>query len=296
MTPGETRQMHARRDSKTCPIELWDRAAARFATRAGDAVVQWRSWGTGRPLLLVHGGAGSWRHWIRNLEVLQRRFQVLAPDLPGFGDSSFPAGMASAEDMAAVLRTGLDQVLPPPSPFDIVGFSFGAIIAGLVAAGERTRVGTLVLVGAGGLGLNVRPAATPQRVRPQATPEQIRAADRHNLAGLLIADPRKIDDLALRVYRENVDRTRFDLGGIPATDVLARALPAVAARVVAVYGEHDQFAPDGLEGRRQVLRAARPGIPFHVIEGAGHWVPFEAAEDFNRRVLDWLAPDGRPWE
>jgi pimeloyl-ACP methyl ester carboxylesterase len=33
-----------------------------------------------------------------------------------------------------------------------------------------------------------------------------------------------------------------------------------------------------------------------VIEGAGHWVPFEAAEDFNRRVLDWLAPGGRPIE
>src|SRR5437763_1517035 len=156
--------MHARQDSETCPIELWDRSAAQVATRAGGAVVQWRSWGTGRPLLLVHGGAGSWRHWIRNLEALQRRFQVLAPDLPGFGDSSLPAGMASAEDMAAVLRTGLDPGLPHPSPLDIVGVSFSAIFAGLVAAGERTRVGTLVLVGPGGLASNVRPAGTRQRV------------------------------------------------------------------------------------------------------------------------------------
>jgi pimeloyl-ACP methyl ester carboxylesterase len=33
-------------------------------------------------------------------------------------------------------------------------------------------------------------------------------------------------------------------------------------------------------------------MPFHVIERTGHWVPFEAAEDFNRRVLDWLATGG----
>ncbi|MDR0358153.1 MAG: alpha/beta hydrolase [bacterium] len=282
--------MKPRGDPETCPVEQWDRAAARFAGGAGDARVQWRSWGTGRPLLLLHGGGGSWTHWIRNLEVLRRRFQVFAPDLPGFGDSSLPPGLVSAEDMAAVMRRSLAHTLPPSVPFDIVGFSFGAIVAGLIAAGEGTRVGTVVLVGPGGLGLDLRPAVKVQRVGPDATPEQIRAADRHNLAGLLIADPGKIDDLALCVYRRNVERTRFNLGGIPATDVLARALPAVTANVVVVYGEHDQFARGDLDPREQVLRAARPDLHFEVVEGAGHWVPFEAAEVFNRRIVDWLAP------
>ena len=282
--------MKPRRDPETCPIDHWDRAAARFASGAGDALVQWRSWGTGRPLLLLHGGGGSWTHWIRNLEVLQRRFQVFAPDLPGFGDSSLPPGLVSAEDMAAAMRRALAHALPPSLPFDIVGFSFGAIVAGLIAAGEGTRVGTLVLVGPGGLGLDLRPAATVQRVSPDATREQIRAADRHNLAGLLIADPGKIDGLALCVYRRNVERTRFNLGGIPATDVLVRALPAVTANLVVVYGEHDQFARGDLGPRKRVLRAARPDSQFEVVEGAGHWVPFEAAEVFNRRIGDWLSP------
>ncbi|MBO0705730.1 MAG: alpha/beta hydrolase [Candidatus Dormibacteraeota bacterium] len=282
--------MKPRRDAETCPIEHWDRTAARFTSGAGDAPVQWRSWGTGRPVLLLHGGGGSWTHWIRNLEVLRRRFQVIAPDLPGFGDSPLPPGLASAEDMAAVMRSALSQALPPSGPFDIVGFSFGGIIAGLIAAGEGTRVGTVVLVGPGGLGLDLRPAATVQRVGPDATPEEVRAADRHNLAGLLIADPDEIDDLALCVFRRNVERTRFNLGGIPATDVLARALPAVTANVVVVYGEHDQFARGDLDPREQVLRAARPGLRFEVVEGAGHWVPFEAAEVFNSRIFDWLSP------
>lgn len=275
-------------------IDVWDRLAARFDTRAGDGLVRWRSWGSGPHLLLLHGGAGSWTHWIRNLQVLQGHFRVLAPDLPGFGESSLPPGLTSAEDLASVMRTALAEVLPPPAPFDIVGFSFGGIVAGLVAAGERTRIGTLVLVGPGGLGVDVRPLAEVQRVAAGATVEEVLAADRHNLAGLLIADPAKIDDLALRVFRENVARTRFDLGGIPMTDVLARALPAVTARVVAVYGEHDQFAPGGVEIPRRVLHVARPDLRFTVIEGAGHWVPFEAAEAFNERILEWLTPPPAP--
>ena len=43
--------------------------------------------GVGRPLLLVHGGAGSHHHWDRVLAPLARHFEVHAPDLPGFGTS-----------------------------------------------------------------------------------------------------------------------------------------------------------------------------------------------------------------
>jgi pimeloyl-ACP methyl ester carboxylesterase len=192
--------------------------------------------------------------------------------------------------MAEVMRRALDQILPPPVPFDLVGFSFGGIIAGLIAAGLKSRIGTLVLVGAGGLGVAVGPVASVLRVGPDATREQIQAADRHNLAVLLLADPSKIDDLALRVYRDNVSRTRFSMGAIPASDVLARALPATTANVVAVYGERDQFACGGLDVRRRIFRAVQPGTYFHVVPGAGHWVPYEQPDAFNRLLFDWVMP------
>ena len=43
----------------------------------------WRSWGDGPALALFHGGAGSWRHWAHNIDVLSREYRLLVPDLPG---------------------------------------------------------------------------------------------------------------------------------------------------------------------------------------------------------------------
>ena len=65
-------------------VTRWDGTAERFETPCGDGRMVWRSWGSGRPILLLHGGAGSWRHWIRTLPALSHR-RVLAPDTPGLG-------------------------------------------------------------------------------------------------------------------------------------------------------------------------------------------------------------------
>ena len=54
--------------------------------------VAWHLAGSGRPLLLVHGGTGSWTHWLRAIPELARGYQLLMPDLPGFGDSDLPPG------------------------------------------------------------------------------------------------------------------------------------------------------------------------------------------------------------
>ena len=60
--------------------------AQRIETPCGDGSMVWRVWGSGPPLVLFHGGYGSWMHWIRNVLVLAREFTVIAPDLPGLGE------------------------------------------------------------------------------------------------------------------------------------------------------------------------------------------------------------------
>ncbi len=50
----------------------------------------WRRWGEGPPLVLLHGGAGSWTHWIRNIDALAADRTLWIPDLPGLGDSPLP--------------------------------------------------------------------------------------------------------------------------------------------------------------------------------------------------------------
>ena len=126
----------------------------------------WREWGAGPPLVLLHGASGSWTHWLLNIAGLATRFTVLAPDMPGFGDSDLPAGPQTPDALAAVVSDGIDAVVPRPAPLDLAGFSFGGIIAGLVAARQGPRVRHLVLVGPNGMALPRAPGPPLARIRP----------------------------------------------------------------------------------------------------------------------------------
>src|SRR3546814_20757568 len=85
----------------------------------------WRLWGDGPPLVLLHGGHGSWTHWLRNIPVLAEHFTTIVPDLPGYGDSDLPSltNPVEAEALAAIVAAGLDRVVPPPATYHLVGFS-----------------------------------------------------------------------------------------------------------------------------------------------------------------------------
>src|SRR5713101_4198486 len=85
--------------------------ADRIETPCGDGTMVWRCWGGGPPLVLLHGGYGSWMHWIRNVPPLSRQFRVIAPDLPGLGESAIPPEPWTAAGLAAIIGEGLDIVL-----------------------------------------------------------------------------------------------------------------------------------------------------------------------------------------
>ncbi len=75
----------------------------------GEAVA-YRMSGEGEALLLVHGMAGSSATWRAILPQLAQRYRVLAPDLPGHGDSAKPRGDYSLGAFAAWLRDLLHEV------------------------------------------------------------------------------------------------------------------------------------------------------------------------------------------
>jgi pimeloyl-ACP methyl ester carboxylesterase len=262
-----------------------DAAATRRRTPCGHGWMVWRAWGQGRPLVLLHGASGSWTHFIRNVPVLAARVRVLAPDMPGFGDSDEPPPPATAQTLADIVARGLDEVAPAPMAIDLAGFSFGGIIAGLVAAREGTRVRTLTLIGPNGMALPSRPTRPLLKIEPGSSAEEVRASHRENLRILMIAGSANADDLAVHVQMENLRRTRFKSGTIPASDTLLRALPAVKTRIAGIWGGADAFAVPYLEERRRTLARFQRDLDFRVIAGAGHWVTYEAADEVNRALL-----------
>jgi pimeloyl-ACP methyl ester carboxylesterase len=254
--------------------------AQRIETPCGDGSMVWRVWGSGPPLVLLHGGYGSWMHWIGNVLVLARRFTVIAPDLPGLGESATPPEPHSAEGLARIVVDGLATILPGGERLHLACFSFGGVLGGHVAALLGEQVRGFTIVGSNGLGLPRQPTEL-ERQKPGGTVEELLAIARHNLGVLMIADKGKIDDLAVYIQYMNAPRGRIRSRRFSRADTLIRALPRVTAQLSGIWGGRDAGAYPYLDERKRVLDDIQPDLRFEIIPGAGHWVAYEAADHFN---------------
>jgi pimeloyl-ACP methyl ester carboxylesterase len=100
--------------------------------------------GSGQPLVLVHGIGHTWRGWKPMLPLLEQRFEVLAPDLPGFGHSApLPEGTApTAEALADAVEREMDAAGFYTA--HLAGNSLGGWIALELARRGRARTVTAI--------------------------------------------------------------------------------------------------------------------------------------------------------
>lgn len=256
----------------------------RHVTCWQSARMVWHAWGqpSWPTLVLLHGGSGSWTHWLRSIAPLRdAAWRVLVPDLPGFGDSDLPVGCTDVDDLPAHLHAGLQQLQAAnlcQGPVSVVGFSFGGMAGALWLAQYPHDATQLILVGAPGMGLTVPERIPLKGWRHLAAPQAQAAVHRHNLLALMLHDPQALDDLALRLHTANVQRDRMPRRRLSSTDIVARALADVQVPVSAVFGEHDAL----YRGCLPALAAAMPKMArhwgqWHEVPGAGHWVQYEAA-------------------
>ena len=248
----------------------------------------WRLWGTGQPLVLLHGGYGSWTHWLRNIASLEKSFTVIVPDLPGLGDSATPPAPYSAESIAAILVEGLERVTPA-GPVALAGFSFGAVIGGHVAAQAGRRIAAFLMIGAAGLGLPRPSLAKLSRVEPGMSAEKIWDIQRGNLAILMFGDASRIDALAVHLQNGNTRRARLDSRPIAFTDTLIHTLPRATARLGAIWGENDSTCVPYIAQKFGVLRDIQKDAYCDVVEDAGHWAQWEQASVFEEKLRRFVA-------
>ncbi len=269
--------------------------AERYETTCASAQMVWHVWGAvaAPTLVLLHGGSGSWTHWLRCIAPLRDSgWRVLVPDLPGFGDSDLPEGCTDVDDLPPHMHAGLQQLQAAglcAGPVSVAGFSFGAMAGALWLTAHPQDAVQLVLVGAPGMGMTVPDRIPLKGWRHLPTPEAQEAVHRHNLMALMLHAPLALDDLALRLHAANVQRDRMPRRRLSSTDILARALPQLPVRVSAIFGEHDAL----YRGRLSQLSTAMPTLArqwgrWQVVPGAGHWAQFEAAEVFLTALQDVL--------
>lgn len=274
-------------------LQALQAASTVLHTPCGDGTLVWHAWGSGPPVVLLHGGAGSWTHWARNIGALvQAGHRVLAADMPGFGDSAEPPDGHDADVLPHWLEQGL-QALIGDAPVHLVGFSFGGLVAGLWAQAHPARARRLVLVGAPALS-EAPMAPLPLRAWDTAPPGERRdALHSHNLGVLMLSRAEAIDALAVALHGANIERDRMRRRRLMRTDLLRRTLPHLQCPVHGLWGDDDVLYRGRLQVVREALALAPAGGTLQFIAGAGHWVAYEAADAFNAALVALL--DDAAW-
>lgn len=263
------------------------RVQTRLGSEADSGVMVWHGWQPpegvarkGLPLVMLHGGSGSWTHWLRVIEPLtEAGYTLWLADLPGFGESDRVPGGMDVDTLLQPLAYGIEQLLGDACAgpvCDLVGFSFGGMAAGLLAAEFPELVQRLLVVGAPGMGMTEGRTVRLLGWRHLEDQQAQMRAHHHNIAALMLHDESLIDDETLALHALNVARDRLPRRRLSRTDVLSQALAQIKLPVAAIYGEHDPLYEGRLSQLQALMQRQYSGaLHWQVMAGAGHWAQHE---------------------
>ena len=246
-------------------------------TLAG-AVRFWRG-GKGPPLVLLQGGMGDAAlHWSGMWSTLAERYEVFAPDLPGFGGSTaLPRTTFSA--LTGWLHGFSSAVkLEPPI---LVGADLGATLARVYSATHPHRCRSVVLINGGGLPSMFQRVGARLSPSAPATPNAQTLFSRARLAEMVVGPAVLTDEFVASC------QTSEAVTGIMRDLVLGPAPKhSPHARTLVLWGELDRIMP--LEvGRR--IAADMPRAAFRSLHGCGHLPHIESPAMTAQALLAFLA-------
>ncbi|MGQ9757121.1 MAG: alpha/beta fold hydrolase [Actinomycetota bacterium] len=247
--------------------------------------------GRGEALILVHGWIGSGALWDLMVPELARDFRVVAPDLPGHGDSGIPGGFSFLLEGFSRFLEELREALDLPR-FTLVGHSMGGCIALHYAARYPQRVPALVLIDTPSLSRSISWLARLPLLEwalglvhrfwgPKMVAFSIRSSVRH---------PERLPSEWLRAAvvracglerRAFLETTRM-LRHLDLEDELGR----VDAPALLIHGEEDRSVklPEA-----ERLREALPRARLRVIPDCGHCPNYEYPGEVCGMIREFLA-------
>lgn len=235
--------------------------------RFGDARLVYRELGSGPPLVLVHGLAGSGAWWRRNIPAFTNFFTVYVIDLVGFGSNRAWRPL-DIEQSAEALAEFIGCV--PSGCAHVIGHSMGGQIVTHLAANHPDRVDRLVLAAASGL------------VRSDLLHMALRLPQTGRYGRLDFMPTLAID--SLRAGPANVLLAALEL----LSNDVSEALQRIVVPTLLVWGAQDKLVPVAVgEAAHKAIHGSR----LEIIPGAGHVLMWDRPDEFNRIVLDFLRPE-----
>jgi pimeloyl-ACP methyl ester carboxylesterase len=236
------------------------------------------SGGEGAPLVYLHGVAPS-GDWLPLHARLAERFQVFAPDHPGFGYSDRPDWLNGTDDLVLhydelFRQLGLERPV-------LIGFSFGGWLAAELAVTYPERFSGLVLLNSAGL--HVDGALIPDL--PSLSRERLTETVFHDLeAAQAYFEARVHPEERLRQFRAMV--TTALLAWNPwFNPQLQRRLRRIQCPTLVLWAEHDRLIPP-VYG--ETFRDAIPGARLQVLPDCGHMAPIERPDGVAAAISEFL--------
>lgn len=244
------------------------------------------SGGTGKPLVLLHGGLGDARqHWQATFDALADQFQILAPDLPGFGVSD-PLPMPGYQAYVGWI-TYLLELLSIGGPIALMGNSFGAALSRLYTADNTSYVSRLVLIDGGHItdfngclrglfrapGLNALMFALARRIGYSSSSLKRAIYDEARLTPEFVTTARAASRGFVAAMKQI---------GLSTTPTLRTP----TCPTLVVWGEFDRMSAPAA-GRQ--IAAEIPGAKFELIKNAAHMPQIEQPAEFHTTVRPFLA-------
>lgn len=256
-----------------------------------DGFVAWHEFGepvsNREPLILLHGGHGSWEHWSRNIESLAEHFHVFVPDMPGFGESSFFDSQFQPGIIEPMIAT-LNALLGDSQSINIAGFSFGGFVA-IHLANQRQGIAKLALLGSAGHGGPRRPRGELlawKEIHASGDTEKMSEVMRENLYQQMLSTYERVDSEAIRIHQEACIATRFRSRPIARPGGLAEQLDQYTGPILMIWGEHDvTCTPEYLIEK---LVSGHSNRSKELIIDAGHWVQYEKPDQINTALIQWF--------
>ncbi|MGP4019631.1 4,5:9,10-diseco-3-hydroxy-5,9,17-trioxoandrosta-1(10),2-diene-4-oate hydrolase [Saccharopolyspora sp. 5N708] len=253
------------------------------------------------PVVMLHGGgpgASSWSNFSRNIGIFAADFHTIAVDQPGFGRSDKPTehGQYFTHSATALLdlldELGLSRV-------HLLGNSLGGGTAVRFALDHPDCAGRLVLMGPGGLSLNVFAPDPTEGVRKLSAFGAPPGPSKEKLAAFLRT---MVYDQSL--ITDELIEERYAAAAAPESLAAMRAMGAsfthpdtfeegmlwreayrLRQRVLLIWGREDRVNP--LDGALVALKLI-PRAQLHVFGRCGHWAQLEKFAEFNRIATDFL--------
>jgi pimeloyl-ACP methyl ester carboxylesterase len=238
-----------------------------------------------KPLVFVHGYLGGSAQWAGQAEYFSAQFQVITPDLPGFGGKH---EMQAPESIHGFATSVLDQLETQGiKRFHLVGHSMGGMIVQEMATLAPERIEKLILYGTGPIGMMPGRFETVDESRKSVVDEGVEATGRRIAAtwfqqGEQASGHQACADIAVQASEQAA------LAALTAMESWSgeASLPNINAPTLVLWGDGDRAYP---WCQPEQLWNQITGANLAVIPGCAHAIHLEKPHLFNALLEDFLS-------